>query len=623
MCFSMQERGITVVFQPLGKRSTLGPGMSLLDGARLCGVFVPSICGGRGKCGKCKVRVRDPSALEPPSQAETDLLGKQDLTRGIRLACMALPRRNLTVEIPEESRQAAPDILVEGLEYQITIDPTVTKHYVVLEPPTLDDPLADFERLRRALAKIGLDVEEESISSLVRGPDLMRAAEWRVTAAVWNSRRLIRVEPGDVTRRALGAAVDVGTTTIVCYLVDLLSGRTVSTDSVLNPQIPYGEDVVTRLAYARTGRENASRLHNLVASSVSRLISSCCRQQGVRTSDVFDVCIVGNTVMHHIALGLPTAYLGVSPFSPVVRRSLDLTAQVVGLKLNPDTPVHALPTLAGYVGADTCAVILASRIYEATETSMAIDIGTNGEIVLGDSSGLTVCSCAAGPALEGAHIRFGMRAAQGAIQRVKIEGDHVSLKTIGNTPPSGLAGAGIIDAVAAMRRDGALGEDGRFRDHPRVRQGDGMKEFVLARADQTGIGMDIVMTQRDIREVQLAKAAIHSGASTLMEYLDKDPEEISALYVAGAFGNFIDFTSAKIIGLIPDIPLDRLRFIGNGAAAGAKLALLSRSLREVSNHIAEKIRYVELTCATNFTKNYMDSTYLPHKDSWKFPSLRG
>jgi len=616
----MPDMEVTVTFQPFGKRAIIQRGKTLLDAARLCGVFIPSICGGRGRCGKCRVRVLDGNAVEPPTQAEADLLGRQAADQGTRLACMTIPRKDLIVEIPEESREAAPDILVEGVGYEIAVDPIVTKHYLVLRPPTLDDPMADLERVRHGLSEKGLDVQEEAWSCLQQGPDELRKAGWKVTASVWRSRRLFRIQRGDTTRQALGAAVDVGTTTIVCYLVDLATGKTLASDSALNPQIPYGEDVVSRLAFARLSKENRAKLHSAVVGCISGLISNCCKESGRSVEDVLDVCIVGNTVMHHLALDLPTTYLGVSPFSPVVRKGLDLVAGQIGLRLNPDTPVHALPCLAGYVGADTCGVILASRIYEAEETSMAIDIGTNGEIVLGDSRGLTVCSCAAGPALEGAHIRFGMRAAQGAIQRVKIEGGEVRVKTIGDKPPVGIAGAGIIDSVAAMLAAGAIGWDGRFKTHPRVRKRGGMKEFVLVKASETGIGSDIVMTQRDIREVQLAKAAIYTGATTLMDLSGTKPEDISTLYIAGAFGNFIDFESAKRIGLIPDVPLDRLRFIGNGAAAGAKLALLSQSLREVSEHIAEKIRYVELTCSPNFTSNYMDATYLPHKDIGRFRS---
>jgi len=618
----MPEKEITVVFQPFGKRARIPTGNTLLDAARLCGVFIPSICGGRGRCGKCRVRVLEPDAVEPATRAEADLIGRQTTEQQIRLACLTVPRRNLTVEIPEESREAAPDILVEGLGYEITVDPVVTKHYVELVPPTLEDPMADIERLRRSLSEKGLDVQEEGWGCLQHGPDEMRGAAWKATASVWRASRLIRIQGGDTTGVAFGAAVDVGTTTIVCYLVDLLTGKTLASDSALNPQIPYGEDVITRLAFARSSKANRAKLHSVVVACISKLISNCCRASGLQAEDVLDVCMVGNTVMHHLALDLPTTYLGVSPFSPVVRKGLDLSAQQIGLKLNPDTPVHALPCLAGYVGADTCGVILASRIYEADDISMAIDIGTNGEIVLGGSRGLTVCSCAAGPALEGAHIRFGMRAAQGAIQRVKIEGNEVRVKTIGDRPPIGIAGAGIIDSVAAMFAAGAIGQDGRFRAHPRVRKRDGMKEFVLVERSESGIQTDIVMTQRDIREVQLAKAAIFTGASTLMGLSDKKAEDIATLYVAGAFGNFIDFEGAKMIGLIPDIPSDRLKFIGNGAAAGAKLALLSQSLREVSEHIAEKVSYVELTCAPNFTANYMDATYLPHKDPRRSPSVR-
>ncbi len=616
----MSDPRHTVVFQPSGKKAEITPDKSILDASRLCGVFIPSVCGGRGKCGKCRVTIVNPDAVQPPTEAEEEAL--QEQRPGLRLACMTYPRNDVIVEIPPESLEAAADILVEGLDYQITIDPIATKHHLKVSPPTLEDPVADFERVRRAMEREGIVIEREAWQILQDGPDLMREADWDLTVSLWNSRRLIRIDKGDTTERSLGAAIDIGTTTLVCHLVDLKHGRTLASDSSLNPQIPYGEDVVTRLAFSALSRENAGLLHDLVMKEVSRLIANCCSQIGARSEEILDICVVGNTIMHHIALGLPTGFLGVSPFCPVVRKGVDTDAGTLGVNIHPDTPVHALPTLAGFVGADTCGVILSSRIHEAEETSMAIDIGTNGEIVLGDRKGLTVCSCAAGPALEGAHIRFGMRAAEGAIQRVNIEDGRVQVKTIGGKPPVGLAGAGIIDAVAEMRKCGAIGPDGRFNDHPMVRKAGRMKEFVLVERDQTGLDSDIVMTQRDVREIQLAKAAIFTGAYALMREADVSPDDLAAFYVAGAFGNYIDFSKAKIIGLIPDIPMNHLKFIGNGAAAGAKLTLLSRSLREVAEHLADKVNYIELTCSADFTSNYMDASYLPHKDPGLFPSVK-
>ncbi len=616
----MDERRIEVTFQPSGKRAEIEDNKTILDAARRCGEFIPSVCGGRGKCGKCRVVIRDQGSVREPSGAELDILGS-DVEENVRLACLTVPIQDVTVEIPPESVEGFPDILVEGMDYEIALDPVITKHHLELEEPTLDDPIADFERLRGKADDLGIAVEEVGWKCLKDGPKILRNAHWDVTLSLWNGHKVVRVEPGDTTHRSVGAAIDIGTTTLVCYLVDLLSGETLASDSSLNPQIPYGEDVVTRLAFESGSSKNGKLLHSLVAEEISRLISRCCSYVGVCSSHVLDVCLAGNTVMHHISLGLPTKYLGVSPFTPVIQRGVETTAGEMGINIHPDTPIHALPILAGYVGADTTGVILASRIYEAEETSMAIDIGTNGEIVLGDSDGLTVCSCAAGPALEGAHLKFGMRAAKGAIQKVRIEGSVIDFRAIGDAPPVGLAGAGIIDTVGELAKNEIIGRDGRFKDHPRIREREGVKEFVLVPQEKTGLDSDIVMTQKDIREVQLAKAAIYTGAASLLEAMDKTIEDVSTLFVAGGFGNYIDFSSAKRIGLIPDIDNKRLKFIGNGAAVGAKLALLSRPLREMAEKIAESITYLELTCTNNFTGNYMDATYLPHKDPEAFPSL--
>ncbi len=616
----MSEEDIWVTFQPYGKRVRVTRGTNILEAARLAGVFIPSLCGGRGLCGKCRVKVSDESSLAKPDPSEAALLGAD--AGPFRLACRAVPRASISVEIPPESMASAPQILVNGTDWEITIDPAVSKFHLRLEPPTLEDPAADFERVRGALSKLGVEITEYGLQTLRDGPRVLRDSGWEVTATVWDSRRLIRIQPGDTSSSLYGVAVDVGTTTVVCQLVDLTTGKTVQSESILNPQIPYGEDIVTRLSLSRKSPSDEQTLHKVLVEGISSMIQNCCRRQGIDPEDVLEVSVVGNTVMHHMAMGLPSSFLGESPFSPVMKRGIDLTARDVGLALHPDTNIHALPTLAGYVGADACAVILASRIYEEKETSMAIDIGTNGEIVLGSEAGLTTCSCAAGPALEGAHITFGMRASEGAIEKVRIDGERVVYETIGGGPPVGICGSGVIDAVAQMLLAGIIGREGRLRPHPRVRTRNGVKEFVLVEGKHTGMGRDIVVTQKDIREVQLAKAAIYTGASSLMDHTGNRPEDIQTVYVAGAFGNYIDFRSAKTIGLIPDIPIERLRFIGNAAITGAKLSLISRSSRQLAEHVAQKVRYVELTCTPGFNQRYMDATYLPHRDPSRFPSVR-
>ncbi|MGC8817510.1 MAG: ASKHA domain-containing protein, partial [Candidatus Hadarchaeum sp.] len=425
-----------------------------------------------------------------------------------------------------------------------------------------------------------------------------------------------------------GLAVDIGTTTVVGYLIDFKDGNLVSIGSLLNPQIPYGEDVITRITYCIQNEDGLEKINRVIIGGLNKIIEEACLKANVNKEEIYEVTIVGNTAMHHLFLKLNPKFLALSPFTPVVRRGVDVKASELGLKTNPSANVHVLPVIAGFVGADTVGVILSTDIYKEPELTLATDIGTNGEIMLGNKESIEVCSTAAGPAFEGAHLKHGMRGEPGAIERVSIKPDtlEVEYSTIDNLPPKGICGSGIVDAVAQMFLAGIVMRNGNINPeikNPRIRRNQNMLEFVLAWEKETegGIG-DIAITQRDIREIQLAKAAMYSGAKILIKRRGVSEKNVARVYLAGAFGTYIDKLSAKIIGLYPDIPLDKVKSVGNAAGMGAKQALISKEKRSDAEEIARRTKYLELTIAPEFNEEFISAMYFPHAKIDRFPSLR-
>jgi uncharacterized 2Fe-2S/4Fe-4S cluster protein (DUF4445 family) len=408
--------------------------------------------------------------------------------------------------------------------------------------------------------------------------------------------------------------------------LDLSNGKIVATASTTNPQIPYGEDVISRIRFATENPENLVKLQQTVIEGVNQLIKETCKDSGVSPDDVYEMTVSGNTAMHHIFLGIPPDNVALMPYPAALQSSMNVKAKELSLNMNRGAYVHVLSTIAGFVGGDAVADILATGIHEADELSMLVDIGTNTEIVLGNKDRLVACSCASGPAFEGAHIKHGMRASTGAIEQVWINPDtfDVGYKTVDNGQPRGLCGSAIVDVVAELFKTKMIDKSGRFNrtlDTPRFRMNEKSAEFVIAWKNEGLAETDIVVTQGDIRVVQLAKAAIYTGASILMKHLDVKFHEIQKVFLAGAFGTYIDPLNAKVIGMYPDVPLEKVQFVGNTSGSGARMALLSVEAREEAEKIARFVEYVELGADPSFQNEFLKATYLPHKELDRFPSV--
>jgi len=619
---------LRIVFQPIGKRAEVSAGSTVLEAARGSGVNLSSICGGEGHCGKCRVIIRSGNKLlSPPSELERRVFSEGDLSNGFRLACQATTQRggSVTVEVPAESRLDQYKLLLMGSEKEVKLAPAVRKIIVTLDKPSLSDTRSDVNRLLDAIkAKSGLRPIID-YDALKKVPSVIRKKNWVVTATVWNSREIIAVQPGQASD-CYGFAVDVGTTKLAGYLLDFNSGKTVASASATNPQIPYGEDVISRIRFATENPENLAKLQRTVIEGVNQLVKEACRDSEVSPDDVYEMTVSGNTAMHHIFLGIPPDNVALMPYPAALQSPVDVKAKELQLDLNRGAYVHVLPTIAGFVGGDAVADILATGIHEADELSMLVDIGTNTEIVLGSKDRLASCSCASGPAFEGAHIKHGMRASTGAIEQIWIDPNtfNVGYKTVDGGKPRGLCGSAIVDVVAELFKTKLIDKSGRFNkaiSTSRLRVNEKSTEFVVAWKNEDSAESDIVVTQGDIRVVQLAKAAIYTGASILMKHLGVKPHEIQKVFLAGAFGTYVDPLNAKVIGMYPDVALEGVRFVGNTSGSGARMTLLSLKAREEAERIAKFVEYVELGADPSFQDEFLKATYLPHKELERFSNI--
>ncbi len=599
-------------FQPLGRRGKTPKDRLIVDSAIEFGVELVNICGGTGTCGRCKVQILSGTASKPTS-TERETLSGEELDRGFRLACQTYALSDLKCRVPPESLTAPQRTQTEGLEVSITPDPVLSSYAVELEPPTLKNQQADADRLIEALEKQSR-VTEIVIDREVLAEISPKLREWGWKATVTLRDREIISMDSEPSRR-LGLAVDLGTTKIAAYLIDLDTGQVPAFKGIMNPQIAYGEDVIARMARTWGAPRDARRLREIVITALNDLADELCAETGLNRSQILETVLVGNTAMHHLFLGLPVAQLAAAPYIPAVQKALDVKARDLGLKLAPGSYIHLLPNIAGFVGGDTVSVILASGLFRDEEIKLAVDIGTNGEIVLGNRARLIAASTAAGPAFEGGRISQGMRASPGAIEKVVIDED-VKVNVVGDIAPSGICGSGLMDVVAEMLKLGIIDESGRIlsRDQlkgkvsdsilNRIVKRNGHNHFLLVEEKLTQHNRPILITQKDVRELQLAKGAIAAGIKILEKELGIKDEDISQVLLAGAFGNFIRRSNAKRIGLIPNLPSDRIKFIGNAASSGAKLALLSRDLKEEAESISKETEYIELSARADFQEEF-------------------
>ena len=593
-------------FEPVGRRGVCSESESILEAAQQLMVELVSLCGGQGTCGHCTVQIVT-GDVSPPTEAEQSTLSPNKLQEGYRLACQAYPRSDLKLRIPPESLSTPQRMQVEGLEVPVAPEPLVRPVHVTLTQPGLTDQRSDTRRIAEYLRAEGIELRTVDIDVLRELSPRLRVQGWQAQLAVRGSECVALAAPGTPT---LGLAVDVGTTKVAAYLVDLESGRTAASKGMMNPQIAYGEDVITRINRTRDAPSEAHRMQNLAIQALSDLARDLCAEIGAEPRQIVDVVVVGNTAMHHLLLRLPAEQLALAPYVACVTQPLDVKARDLDLHIAPGAYVHLLPNVAGYVGADHVAMLLAIQAPRLSGTVLALDIGTNTEVCLLHDGTMTSVSCASGPAFEGAHIKHGMRAASGAIESLRLVGNRLEYHTVGGAPPVGLCGSGILDALAQLYLQGVVSRTGKMGTHARVRDSDGQREFVMVYEGEGSGPPAITLTQRDVRELQLAKGAMRTGIQALLEANHLQDDDIEQVIIAGAFGSYVNVASAIAIGMLPPLPLERFRQVGNAAGTGARLALVSRGKRIEAQEIARQVRYVELGSAPRFSQIFADSMYL-------------
>jgi uncharacterized 2Fe-2S/4Fe-4S cluster protein (DUF4445 family) len=597
-----------IKFEPLGLSGRCRADESLLACAQSAGIGIISLCGGKGNCQSCKVQIIE-GTFSKPTPSELKAYSRQEIKEGWRLACQTYPTSDGKVGIPPTSLTTTQRVQTEGQEVGVKPEPVVLPYQLKLKTPTLEDALADADRLLKAINRQHkLHCDSIDIGALSQLSPKLRSWGWQCRASV-RENEIIAFGPWP--SRQLGLAVDLGTSKISGYLVDLESGRTLAAKGVSNPQISYGEDIISRISYATQSAVKATRLQRLVVRALNKLAADLCAETKAKAGDIVDAVLVGNTAMHHLLAGLPVKQLALAPFVPAVSQAIDIKASRLGLRFAPGAYLHLLPNIAAFVGADHTAVLLATLDSEQ-ERTIAIDIGTNTEVSLIDKDRITTTSCASGPAFEGWHIKDGMRAASGAIERLRIVNNKVEYQTIDDAPAIGICGSGILDTVAQLYLAGVLEEGGKMDPkHKRVRRGDQHLEFILVGdKEKKDVKRDIVITQQDVREIQLAKAAIRTGIQALLEANGYGEEKIGKVIIAGAFGTYIDVANAMAIGMLPTLPLERFQQVGNAAGTGARLALISKAKRAAAQKIVSRVNYIELAGVPGFNKTFMQASYL-------------
>jgi len=623
-CLAAGSTTEAIVEFPAEKRETkITVGRTLLEAVLSARLQVSNVCAGRGVCGKCRVEVVSGSDnISPVADLERMSLSEVDIAQGFRIACCARITHagTITVNVPPESLMAAQQLLVAGIQPPVELSPMVRKQFIELPRASLTNFMADYERLAQVLStECSLTKPEIGYAALKELPEAIRKGDWQVTVTLSENGQIIWIDPGRTSERLYGFATDIGTTKLAGYLVDLNSGTVMAKASMTNPQVAFGGDVISRISYASKGNKELIELQREVIQATNSLIQKCCKEAGVEPQEIFHVVMVGNTAMHHIFFGIPPTYVARAPYTPAIRAPYRVLAAEVGLEANPGCALDSLPNVAGFVGADAVADVLATRIHRMSKLSLLVDIGTNTEIILGDEKHLVSCSSPSGPAFEGACLKHGMRAEIGAIERVWVDPAALEAEysTIGGEKPRGICGSGVVDAIASMHNTGLLDSEGRIivkHNSKRIRKGGATAEFVLAWKEETETKQDIVITQRDIEEIKLAKATIYSGVMILAKHLKVRVQDIRRMFVAGAFGTYVDAHSARSIGMYPDIPLGYISFVGNTAGSGARMCLLSKEERAEAMKIAENMEYVELAADPNFQHEFLNALYIPHKD---------
>ncbi len=632
---------ITVTFQPESTRIEANSGEKLIDVASCSGIDISNLCGGQGACGRCRVQIKR-GRLNLTSKV-IGKLSRKEIQQGFTLACQAeLTEDDVEVWIPPESRT---DIQIQISDYIVSFDeptqapgpdygpapivrPLCEKYYLELPPPTIDDSLSDLDRVYRALRKKIPEFPyiQAHFSCLWGLAGLLRSNEWKITATVHfrdtDCPMIREIEGGNTTSRNMGVAIDVGTTTIAAQLVDLRSGAILGVQASHNSQARYGEDVISRMIFA-CGQTGLGPLTEAVTFTINALIDSLVRKNNIKQNDITCLVAAGNTVMSHLLLGLEPCNIRTAPYIPSATRFPQFQAAEVGLKAHPKALLHCMPCVSSYVGGDITAGVYACGMHDHHEISALIDVGTNGEIVIGNNEWLVCCSSSAGPAFEGGGIKCGTKAIMGAIEKIAIDGGRIHYETIGGQKPVGVCGSAIIDGIAELLAAGIIDQSGKFTllDNPRVRVVDDVPEFIVAQAEETATGEPIVITEDDISNLIKSKGAILAAVRVLLKTLGMDFTGLEKIYVAGGFGAHLNIEKAIFIGLLPDVPKDRIRFIGNSSLAGARLALLSTHVFHRTEEIANRMTYIELSVHPEFMNEFIAALFLPHTDVELFPTV--
>ena len=612
-----KKKNLQISFLPSGKKITFQKAISLREAIIKAKIDFSFPCGGNGLCGKCKVKVK--GNTNPPSLKEKETIPEW-LEKGYRLACQTILYGNAEVEIPVSSLISTLRILTEGSEEKFKVDPFVQKIYLSLPPPTLKDQISDVARIKRELRKKGFDQLKIDLRLIKKVPFILRESQFKTTV-VLNNKEIINLEEGDTRGKNFGLAFDIGTTTVVGSLIDLDTGNRIATKAILNPQTIYGDDVISRVSYLQNNSKGLLNLQRKIVGGINEIVDYLVNSTSVKRENIYEITLVGNTVMQHLLSGVNPLNLALYPYVPVTQDPINLKSYRLGLKINPLANIYVFPNIAAFVGGDTVGVILATEMHKINnKTKLAIDIGTNGEIVLSHEGKLVAASTAAGPAFEGSRISHGMWAQDGAIEKARLKDGEVIIDVIGGGRPTGICGSGLIDAISEFYKEGIIDRSGRIKPvkeqsrlwRNRIVEDEEGGRFILW---EDGEKSSIFISQKDIREFQLAKAAIYTGIKILLDKLEVKRENVEEVLIAGAFGNYINLESAYNVGLLPKFPNSKVKNVGNAAILGAIKALLSKKSRQEAEKIPHLVRYVELAATTNFQDVLTDSIFLGEKES--------
>lgn len=603
----MSAKKVRIDFEPIGKRIEVEAGITILEAAHSAGIDLVAVCGGAGSCGQCQVQIIS-DHLAPPNSIERTTFTSEMLSKGWRLACQTIIRGPLKIHIPAEGLSTPQRLQLEGVDGEQGLVSSLEFFDIEISdngPHLKNSQDTDYNILSKV--PYTLSDDQSLFKNSVLEAFVKNNGKLRLAAKDGKLVHFLKFK-----QPAFGLAIDLGTTKIAAYLVDLQTNKVMSKSSSPNPQIHYGEDVISRILFCMEHEDGIHTMQNLIVNTLNSLIQQMCEEVQANSDQIIEAVIVGNTAMHHFFAGLPVRQLGLSPYTPAVTSSMTITPAQIGLMISSNASIYLPENIAGYVGGDHVAMMVATNSVDAHDIVLALDIGTNTEISLVRNGNIYSCSCASGPAFEGAHIQDGMRAADGAIERIDIEGDHLFLSTIGGKKAIGICGSGILDLIAEMRKNGIINEKGNYnKDHQRVRGSGRNTEFLLVPGDESGSSRDIVLTRKDVNEILLAKAAIQTGIEILLKTAEITSNQIDRFIVAGAFGTYLDINSAKQIGMFPNIPTERFKQVGNAAGSGARMMLLSDEMKKKGSDFSKRTKYVELTLFPDFQKIYIESLRFP------------